>query len=389
MDRRKFIYGGIAATAATRAGAMAQVDGDGASLVARVDHGRVLRAAAIYLKREPMTITAFPSPKSPGGLHDFFSEADYFWPDPKNPDGPYINRDGQSNPANFTDHRKVMIRLSVEMPALTAAFVLTGKKEYARKAVEWLRAWFVTAETRMAPHLEFSQGYHGGPTGRSYGVIDTLHLVEVARAATRLRLAMSGVDWDGVRGWFAAYLKWMDTSQKGSTERDAANNHGTCWGLQAAEFARVTGDEAMRAAVRRRYEQVQLPKQMGMDGSFPLETARTKPFGYSIFNFDVMAMLAWSLGERAEVKFALPDGRGMCKAAEWLEPFLADKSKWPFKQDVEHWESWPVRPSGLLVCGLSCGRADWLALWQLLDPDPTDAEVIRNYPVRQPVLWVR
>jgi len=27
-------------------------------------------------------------------------------------------------------------------------------------------------------------------------------------------------------------------------------------------------------------------------------------------------------------------------------------------------------------------------LWERLDPDPTDPEVIRNFPVRQPLLWV-
>jgi hypothetical protein len=33
------------------------------------------------------------SPRSAGGEHDFFSEADYFWPDPANPAGPYIEKD--------------------------------------------------------------------------------------------------------------------------------------------------------------------------------------------------------------------------------------------------------------------------------------------------------
>jgi hypothetical protein len=33
------------------------------------------------------------------------------------------------------------------------------------------------------------------------------------------------------------------------------------------------------------------------------------------------------------------------------------------------------------------GRKDYLDLWRRLDPDPTDPEIIRNYPLRQPVLW--
>ena len=51
-------------------------------------------------------MTAAHSPRSAGGLHDFFSEGDYWWPDPKNPDGPYIQRDGMTNPDNFVEHRQ-------------------------------------------------------------------------------------------------------------------------------------------------------------------------------------------------------------------------------------------------------------------------------------------
>jgi hypothetical protein len=27
-------------------------------------------------------------------------------------------------------------------------------------------------------------------------------------------------------------------------------------------------------------------------------------------------------------------------------------------------------------------------VWKTLNPDPADPEIIRNYPVRQPLLWV-
>ena len=60
------------------------------------ERGRVLAAAARFLREEPITITASRSPRSAGGPHDFFSEGDYWWPDPKDPDGPYVQRDGMS-----------------------------------------------------------------------------------------------------------------------------------------------------------------------------------------------------------------------------------------------------------------------------------------------------
>lgn len=364
---------------------------NGYDLVARVDRRRIMEAATRYRTQRPETITAVTSPRSPGGPHDFFSEADYFWPDPANPGGPYINRDGQSNPDNFNEHRKRMVRLSIQMPALTASWLLTGHRGDGMLAVEHLRAWFITPATRMNPNLEFSQGVHGVSTGRNYGIIDTLHLVEVARAASLVapRL-MNDADRAALNAWFREYLRWLKTSEKGIAERDTKNNHAVCWSLQAAEFARLIGDEETRGQVRTQYETVFLPRQMGPDGSFPEELNRTKPYSYSIFNFDVMASLCQSLldSDSGVYRFALADGRGICKGASFLFPYLKDKAAWPYRKDVEHFDSLPVRAPGLLFTGLACGREEYIALWKTLPADPADPEVIRNFPVRQPLLWM-
>ena len=102
-----------------------------------------------------------------------------------------------------------------------------------------------------------------------------------------------------------------------------------------------------------------------------------------------MAMLCRSLqNDGASLfTFTLPDGRGICKAAAFLYPYLLNKSAWHYKKDVEHFESLPVRSPGLLFTGLACAKPDYLKLWTTLNPDPTDPEIIRNYPVRQPLLW--
>jgi hypothetical protein len=56
--------------------------------IAAFDRDRILGAANQYLKEMPVTITAATSSRSAGGSHDYFSEGDYWWPDPKNPSGP-------------------------------------------------------------------------------------------------------------------------------------------------------------------------------------------------------------------------------------------------------------------------------------------------------------
>lgn len=388
MKRREFV-GGLGCLALTRAAWAATGNDRAFAMVAAVDRARVMRAANAYLNEKPLTITAFRSERSPGGAHDFFSESDYFWPDPKNPAGPYKERDGESNPSNFVDHRKAMIRLSQMAPALAAAWRLTKDVRYSRAAAAHLTAWFVAPETRMTPNLEFAQAVRQGVTGRSYGIIDTLHLVEVARAVRVLERGGGLHEAAAVKRWFGEYVAWMRTSVKGMKERDATNNHAVCWALQVSEFAQLCGDEAAMREVRSLFE-ANLKPQMAADGSFPRELARTKPYGYSIFNFDMLTTLTWSLGGGASKMFAETDGEGrsVCRAAEFLYPYLKDKSSWPYRHDVQHWESWPVRAPGLLWCGLACARPEYVALWKQLDPDPKDTEVVRNFPVRQPLLWV-
>ena len=361
-------------------------------LVASTDRQRILAAANLYLSDPPVTITAFPPPStSAGGLHDFYSQADYFWPDPANPQGPYINRDGQSNPANFDDHRRVMVALSIRMPALTAAWLLTGDKRYAHRAAEHLRAWFVTPATRMYPNLLYAQAVTGRSTGRNYGIIDSLHLVEVARAASFLTpQVMSPEDIAACKAWFGAYLDWLTTSDRGIQERDTLHTHAMCWALQAAEFARLTGNAIVRHDVYRRYREILLPNQLAPDGSFPRELTRTKPYSYSIFNFDIMASLCQTLNDLTPdpLTFQLSDGRGLARAARFIYPYLKDKSTWRWAHDIEHWDALPVRSPGLLFSGLAFHQQPCIDLWRTLNPDPTDEEIIRNYPIRQPLLWV-
>jgi hypothetical protein len=396
LDRRAFLKAASATVfaAATHPASPKSSQGAGSQayrLVANTDRKRVLDGAAAFVSETPLTITAFPAKRSAGGLHDFYSQADYFWPNPKDANGPYVNRDGQSNPDNFDEHRKLMVRLSIQMPALTAAWLLTGDREFARRACDHLRAWFVTAETRMNPNLQFAQAVQGVSTGRSYGIIDSLHLVEVARAASFLTERMlRPQDAGAIRDWFRSYLDWLNTSDPGKTERDAKNNHAMCWALQAAEYARLAGDDPARKEVYRRYRETLLPDQLAADGSFPRELTRTKPYSYSIFNFDVMAALCQSLKGLVPdpATFQLSDGRGLGRAAEFIYPYINDKSSWKWAKDIEHFEALPVRSPGLLFSGIAFQEQKYIDLWKTLNPDPTDKEIIRNYPIRQPLLWV-
>ncbi len=351
---------------------------------------QILIEAAWAMQQAPITVTASFCPRSAGSKHDFFSEADYFWPDPKNPDGPYIDRDGLTNPNNFVAHRKAMIRFSKIIGALASAYKLTGDERYVKQAGIHLRAWFIDTATLMNPDLQYAQAVKGKFTGRNYGIIDSIHLMEVAQGVIVMESAMDAETTAAIKQWFAAYIKWLMASKPGIEEKLTKNNHSTCWAMQVASFAKLCRNKAVLDSMRARYKTVLLPNQMAADGSFPLEMSRTKPYGYSIFNLDAMTMLCQILSTPQDNlwEYETADGRSIKKGINYLYPFIADKSKWPLKPDVMYWDEWPVAQPFLLFGANAYHQNAWLSTWEKLDHNPQVEEVIRNLPIRHPLIWL-
>ncbi|GEO04365.1 hypothetical protein AAE02nite_20290 [Adhaeribacter aerolatus] len=352
---------------------------------------QILNEAAWALQQQPVTVTASVSPRSSGTAHDFFSEGDYWWPDPQNPEGPYIQKDGMTNPENFVAHRLAMIRFSRIVSALASAYKITNDKKYVRHALVHLKAWFTNPATLMNPSLLYAQAIKGRHTGRGIGIIDTIHLMEVAQGIMVMQnaKAFAAADLAGFKNWFSQYLTWLTTHQYGKDEMNAKNNHGTCWVMQVAAFARLTGNEEILKFCRERYKTILLPDQMGPDGSFPLELRRTKPYGYSMFNLDAMTMVCQILSTEKDNlwTYETPDGRSIKKGLAYLHPYVADKSKWPFQQDVMYWENWPVAQPFLIFGAVRFQNKYWFNTWKKLDHHPQVEEVVRNLPIRNPVIW--
>jgi len=86
--------------------------------------------------------------------------------------------------------------------------------------------------------------------------------------------------------------------------------------------------------------------------------------------------------------FTLPDGQGMEKGMAFIAPVIADKSTWPLTPDVMYWDQWPVRHPALLFAGSALNKSDYIKLWKTLNPLPETEEGLRNFPIREPVLWL-
>ena len=363
-----------------------------ASLSDLVSKKQILKQADSYISSPIPHITDCQCPRSTGTIHDFYSEGDYWWPNPKTSNGlPFIRKDGQSNPENFSSHRLILRNMRNQVSSLALAYRLTGNETYAAHAVLILQEFFIDNATRMAPNLNYAQAIAGICTGRGIGIIDTIHLADVPFAVEALKQSswMTDSMYHSLQDWFAEYLGWMLSSRNGIEEMNTVNNHCVCYIMQAAVFALFTDNEQIAQFCRFQYK-TRLLAQMDNNGSFPLELARTKPYNYSAFILDNLTSICQLLSTKEDNlwTYETPDHKKYQKALDFLSPYILDKKKWPYPKDVEHFDDFPIRYSFLLFAGYALGRKELIDLYFCLPSAPRDEEALRNLAVRTPALWI-
>jgi hypothetical protein len=301
--------------------------------------GAIARHAGSALHRKIVTVADKPAPSPTGDVHDYVSYARYWWPNPNTPDGlPYVQHDGQHNEAQVAkgDHARLGDFCS-SVVTLAAAWQVDHDEAAARRAGEWLRAWFINPATRMNPNLEYAQVRLGRDHnhGSKSGVIDARAFGEVVDALVILHHSpgLTSEDEATIRRWFDEYLEWLLTSKNGKAERAAKNNHGSWYLAQAIPIARYVGrDDLARSLCES--DQALLAHQIKPDGSQPEELRRVDALGYSAFNLEAqvhVARLAAGLGIDLW-HYAAPDGGSLRKAIEYLWPYNAAPKSWPHSQ---------------------------------------------------------
>ncbi len=324
------------------------------------------------LRAGPWSVTFHRPAAGATSPNDFFSEGPYWWPDPKNPDGPYIRRDGERNPNRFTANDDDLSKMSAAVFNLGLGAYLLDDAVAARRATEVLRVWFVDPATRMNPNLEHGQAIRGINTGRGTGIIDTVPLIWAVQGLSLLEASgrWPAEDATPVRLWFRDYLTWMTSSKKGTDEKRTGNNHSTWWTAQVATYSLFVGDAGAYDMTTGYFKETLVPNQMQPDGSCPREEARTRSLSYSAMNLNGFSLLC----RLAEIKgqdlwhFKGPKEASVLVAIGYLLPFVKDPSLWK-KQQITRFAPESVYFHAL--AGLATQNAEYLRQFESLT-EPMD-----------------
>jgi len=335
------------------------------------DSARRLRAEAERrMTQGPWSVTS----ERPVGIgldvHDYYSEAPYWWPNPEDPAGPYVPRDGHLNPDRFSANRTALEAMCDSVFTLGAAAYLFDDNRYAQRAARLLQIWFINPRTRMNPSLENAQAIRGVNLGRPAGILEGRVLI---RAIQGIQFLARTGNWDGrdqaaLRKWFEDYLRWLTQSKNGLDEKASGNNQASWWTAQAAAIASFVEDENTKKMAFNYYRDRIFPRQIRGDGSASGEEARTTLWS-SVFNLEALTMVCrvaevqgvdlWSVRGRS--------GSTIGTVIDYLQPYLSDPRKWSKEQEID------LETDGLYFlafAGMGLRRPEYIALYQKLEhPD--------------------
>lgn len=303
---------------------------------------RDLRGRAdTWLGQGPWTVVDKPKPAPGGDVHDYLSQAPYWWPTrtptADNPWGcPYEQRDGQRNPEVDTGTDRLDVEKVFDSTYdLTLAWYYTGEKRYAEKAATVLRTWFLDPETRMNPNLDHAQFIPCKYDGRAIGIIDfSQSYTSVVDAIAILGTGAPGwskSDRSAMGKWNKDFLGWLVNSDFGKQESAAQNNHGTFYDMQVAALAYATGDTALARRTVLDARARRMDPQIAADGSQPQELVRTRSWHYSAFDLVAYTRLA-AIGRNVGVDLWShqgPEGQSLFKAVGYLLPAATGAAAWP------------------------------------------------------------
>ena len=298
----------------------------------------LLKSAGKALSVKPRSVTLKSQMPPSGDKHDYMSLAPYWWRDPDAEEGkPYIRKDGERNPEVYeiSDH-KYFTETNENIFKLALAYYFSDDEDYAKKAIEFLRVWYLDDETKMNPNLDFAQAVKGENDGRGSGVLEGRSLIYLVDALGLLDNSKNFAtdDREKIHQWINDYRFWLLESKNGKQESKAKNNHGSWYDDQVMSISLYLGFTDYAKKYSERLKTLRIDYQFEVDGRQPEELVRTKSLNYSLFNLEavsIFATISWHIG-LDYWNYVSSDERSIKKGFSFLYPFLVGEKTWEYKQ---------------------------------------------------------
>ena len=260
------------------------------------------------LKKQPYSITqnTFDIKKylSP---NDYASNASYYWPDENKNDGlPYI-RKNILNPDKYTlSDRRYIDELINDLQLLTLLYAKTEDTKYAKKATEFIKAFFIDSSTRMNPNLDYS-GYIMDSDSQILNkrikvrgnIIDTTFFYTLPDILSVLTDYMHNHKNSNIRKipnqmklWFHNMAGWFIMSEYGVKYSQRNNNIISSYYLQLISYLYGSDNMVLTKKILKENIFKVLSVQIDSEGNQTNELKREYPIHYCNFNLDMISRLA-------------------------------------------------------------------------------------------------
>ncbi|MBQ0057394.1 MAG: alginate lyase family protein [Bacteroidales bacterium] len=277
-----------------------------------------------------------------GDKHNYESLAIYLWPDPQNPGGPYIVRDGEVNP-EYQKYDLPRLRTMAEnIDYLKKAYLATGNEKYVRRSKQMLDHWFINKSTRMNPNANYGQVCPGKNNGRGYpgAMSELIDLRKVLDALTCFddHGLMKRRENKKYKKWFGDLGKWLQTSELGKRIHDQPDNIAVMHDLLLYQISVYTGDKKTCRRIADEFVELRINKHIAEDGSQPEELKRTTAMSYSVYNLEHFAEFFELLESNGDHLYRRNPER-IDAGVNFLMQYVGHRDKFPYQQIKNDWES--------------------------------------------------
>lgn len=299
----------------------------------------IVNGGNYFLTQMPVAVTRKGQSFS-GEYHNYESLSFYTWPNPEDPNGPWVTRHGYINPQykEFDFERLLTLQAAARYMALS--YYVTRDQRYHEGLQRWIKAWFVDEETCMYPQMEYAQvrpgeyGNHGTPWGivEAYSLLDVLESYQLVNDLKPFDKEIDAKMHD----WTRAFSNWLMTSNAGKAECRMGDMHSIAYDVILYYFSAFNNDKKVMKNITKGFVE-RLNSQIDEEGKMPREMAGQRVFHDHLYNIQHIVDFCM-MQKRQGKNYYHQQKKLIDRAVLFLLPYLKAPETFPYTQ-VTDWDT--------------------------------------------------